>query len=113
PVLYAALGACVFIFRSWCSEHRRNNANSRWDHASRRTTNPHWPDHITRVLMACIAGIAIGAVNGLFPKEMLLPPLALAFVVGYSIEIFTSQVDAMIKKLKKEKAEVPTLQHAD
>jgi len=29
-----------------------------------------------------------------FPKEVQLPPLALAFVVGDSIDIFTSRLDA-------------------
>lgn len=114
PIFYAVLGAFLFMFRSWSREHRHNNVNPRWNEIRRKTTNPHWPDHISRLLMAGIAGIAIGALNELFPKEILLSPLALAFLVGYSIEIFTSRLDDMINKLKKGQEERPVhAQHAD
>jgi hypothetical protein len=104
PVLYAVLGAILFTFRSWCNEHRRTtSANPPRDENRPRTTNPQWPDHISRLLMAGIAGIAIGALNELFPKEILLSPLALAFLVGYSIEVFISWLDAMITNISKEK----------
>ena len=50
--------------------------------------------------MAGIAGIAIGAFNDLFPKEVQFSPLALAFVVGYAIDVFTSRLDVVIENLK-------------
>jgi hypothetical protein len=115
PVLYAVLGAFLFTFRTWCNEHRlTTSANPPRDETGRRTTNPQWPDHISRLLMAGIAGIAIGGLNELFPKEILLSPLALAFLVGYSIEVFISRLDGMIKNISKEKPQLTAeAGHAD
>ena len=102
PILYAVLGAFLFTFRSWCSEHRR------------KRPNPHWPDHTSRLLMAGIAGIAIGSLKELFASEPILPPLALSFLVGYSIEAFTSRLDAIIHRMKTDRRDLaPHSQHAD
>jgi hypothetical protein len=87
PVVYAVLGAFLYEFRAWCTDpHKRKHQIP--------------PDRISRFLMAGIAGIVISAFSDLFPKEIQLPPLALAFVVGYSIDIFTSRLDALIRDLK-------------
>jgi hypothetical protein len=87
PVIYAVLGAFLYEFRTWCK-----------DPSKRKVEIP--PDRMSRFLMAGIAGIAISAFNDLFPKEILLPPLAIAFIVGYSIDVFTSRLDALIRNLK-------------
>jgi hypothetical protein len=84
PVLYAVLGAFLYTFRSW---HRSEKYQS--------------PDCTSRVLMAGIAGIAIGALNDLFPKELLFSPLAMAFIAGYSIDVLTSRLDTLIHALSK------------
>ena len=52
-------------------------------------------------MMAAIAGIAISSISPLLPKDVLLSPLAIAFVFGYSIDIFTSHLDAYIDTLTK------------
>jgi hypothetical protein len=102
PVLYAVLGACLFTFRSWCSEHRR------------RQPNPNWPDHTSRILVAGIAGIAIGSLSDFFVKELTLPPLALSFLVGYSIEPFISRLDTIMRNLKEGgRGLAPHSEHAD
>jgi hypothetical protein len=87
PVVYAVLGAFLYEFRAWCANPHK-----------RRHQIP--PDRVSRFLMAGIAGIVISTFSELFPKEIQLPPLALAFVVGYSIDIFTSRLDALIRDLK-------------
>jgi hypothetical protein len=92
PIFYAVLGAFLYTFRSWCREGRI----------------PYWPDRISRLLMAGIAGIVIGAMNGLFPKEISVSPLALAFIVGYSIEVFTSRLDAWIQSFRKDQGQPDT-----
>jgi hypothetical protein len=86
PVFYALLGAFLYMFRSWC-ESRGARYQS--------------PDRASRFLMAGIAGIAIGALQDLFPKEVLFSPLVIAFVVGYSIEVLTSRLDTLIHDLSK------------
>jgi hypothetical protein len=87
PVIYAVLGAFLYEFRAWCKEPSK-----------RKREIP--PDRISRFLMAGIAGIVISAFNDLFPKQILLSPLAIAFIVGYSIDVFTSRLDALIRDLK-------------
>ena len=64
--------------------------------------------------MAGIAGIAIGALNDLFSKELVISPLALSFLIGYSIEAFTSRLDAIIRKINKGEPELTVRgEHAD
>ena len=82
-------GCILYTFRSWCEKHRSRESF-------------HSPDRTSRFLMAGIAGIAIGAFNDLFPKEVLFSPLALAFIVGYAIDVFTSRLDVLIENLKKK-----------
>jgi hypothetical protein len=90
PVLYAVLGAVLYTFRSWCGEHRR------------RHPNPHWPDHTSRILMAGVTGVAIGSLSDFFANAMMLPPLVLSFLVGYSIEAFTARLDTIMRNIKND-----------
>jgi hypothetical protein len=83
PVLYALLGAFLWAFRSSCQRERLHGDDPSLDRSS-------------RFVMAAIAGIAISAVGTLFPKDVFLSPLAIAFVFGYSIDIFTSRLDGYI-----------------
>jgi hypothetical protein len=89
PFVYAVLGAFLYEFRTWCM----NPSKTKLENS---------PDRTSRLLMAGIAGIVIGAFNDLFPKEILLPPLPIAFVVGYSIDVFTARLDALKHDLKGE-----------
>jgi hypothetical protein len=91
PVLYALLGAFLWAFRSLCQR-----VHTHGDDPS--------PDRSSRFVMAAIAGIAISSISTLFPKDVLLSPLAIAFVFGYSIDIFTSRLDAYIATLTKRGA---------
>jgi hypothetical protein len=87
PVLYAVLGAFLYTFRSWCEKRREGESFQS-------------PDRTSRFLMGGIAGIAIGACNDLFPKEVQFSPLALAFVASYATDVFTSRLDVVIENLK-------------
>ena len=91
PVLYALLGAFLWAFRLSCQR-----VHTLGDDPS--------PDRSSRFVMAAIAGIAISSVSTLFPKDVLLSPLAIAFVFGYSIDIFTSRLDGYIGTLTKRGA---------
>jgi hypothetical protein len=84
-VLYALLGACAYILRS-IEEHYK-----------RRTLNP-TDTHTVRFVTAVIGG----AVVGLFPNFSVnqtptISPLAIAFLVGYAIDVFFSFLDSLLQ----------------
>jgi hypothetical protein len=53
-----------------------------------------------RYFIAAIAGLVIGLFGSLLPKSLSLPPLAVAFLVGYAVEAFFSRLDGLIRNLK-------------
>jgi flagellar biosynthesis protein FliQ len=60
------------------------------------------PSHhvFARVVIALIAGLVVGLFNN-FTQGITLSPLAIAFIVGYAVEIFFSFLDAFLETLKK------------
>ena len=89
PVAYALLGAFLYAFRSFARRAPEQETASLLDRNS-------------RFLMAAIAGIAISLFSSLIPQSMPLSPLALAFLVGYSIEEFTSRLDELVRRLTRK-----------
>lgn len=87
PVLYALLGAFLWAFRLSCQQAPP---------AAQRDAPL---DRSSRFLMAAIAGIAISSFGTLLPKDLALSPLAVAFLLGYSIDIFMSRLDGYIAGL--------------
>jgi hypothetical protein len=53
-----------------------------------------------RYTAAIIAGSVIGIFTSLVPTSLSLPQLLVAFLLGYSIETFTTRLDALIDKLR-------------
>jgi hypothetical protein len=88
PVAYALLGAFLYAFRSSCANVRQRRADPSLDRTS-------------RFLMAGIAGVAISALSSLIPQELLLSPLAAAFIIGYSIDVLVTRLDGYIRKLQQ------------
>jgi hypothetical protein len=84
PCLYALLGAFLYTCRS--RAHRKH---------SDRTEG-----HGSRYAMAFILGATISVFSSLIPKDLLLSPLAIAFLAGYSIDAFTSRLDALVEKMR-------------
>lgn len=85
PVLYALLGTCAYLLRSF-EQDMRNRTFTR-SHAD----SPRF----------LIAGIG-GAVVGLFhtftiTQEASIPPLAIAFMVGYAVDVFFSFLEGLIQ----------------
>jgi hypothetical protein len=80
PCLYALLGAFLYTCRSGAHSDRIEGHNSRY-------------------AMAFILGATISVFSSLIPKDVLLSPLALAFLGGYSIDAFTSRLDALVAKM--------------
>jgi hypothetical protein len=87
PTVYALLGAFLYGFRYYSGLIRRKE---------------YLPSaaHSARYFIAAIAGLVVGLFGSLLPKSLSLPPLAVAFLVGYAVEAFFSRLDELIRKLK-------------
>jgi hypothetical protein len=84
PLLYALLGAGLCDLRCRASGEARRSASLG---SARYTT-------------AIIAGAVIGIFTSPIPTSLSLPPLLVACLLGYSVDIFTAQLDHLIDKLR-------------
>lgn len=84
PCLYALLGAFLYTCRSSAPAKHRGRIEG----------------HSSRYAIAFILGATISVFSALIPKDMLLSPLAIAFLAGYAIDAFTSRLDALVEKMK-------------
>ncbi|MGD0103749.1 MAG: hypothetical protein ABSC06_06895 [Rhodopila sp.] len=90
PVFYALLGASLWAFRSASRPTNRHRAQMAADRSR-------------HYVMAAIAGIGLSVLGPLLPNDTLLSPVAMAFLVGYATEGFTSRLDDLIAKMVKSK----------
>jgi hypothetical protein len=86
PCLYALLGAFLYTCRS--GTHRNHSARAE--------------GHNSKYAMAFILGATISVFSSLIPKDLALSPLAIAFLAGYSIDAFTSRLDALVDQMKHQ-----------
>ncbi len=89
PVLYGLLGASVFVLRSIT----REISNVTFSEESNRS-------YLLRLALGTLAGLIIGWFVFLLPAQSVvgsISPLALAFLVGYNIEIVFSLMDRLIE----------------
>jgi hypothetical protein len=92
PILYAMLGAVAYGLRNLS------------DHVATRTVFTYSLVRArARFRLAVLAGVVVGLFND-FTKGIALSPLAVAFLVGYAVEIFFSFVDAIVEASKKVKS---------
>lgn len=89
PPLYAILGACAYMLRSFSEQVRT------------RTFNPSRADS-ARFIIAAIGGGAVGLFNNFSMGEN-FPPLAIAFLIGYATDIFFSFLDRIQQTFAKPK----------
>jgi hypothetical protein len=84
PVLYAVLGACAYLLRLF--EERIKN----------RTFTP--DGHHARFLIAGIGGLVVGLFTNVNVTEGgSLSLLALAFLVGYAVDVFFSFLESLLR----------------
>ena len=85
PVLYALLGACAYLLRLLEEQFKR------------RTFHP--PDvHTARFLIAAIGGAVVGLFNNFnISQNVSIPPLAIAFLVGYAADVFFSFLESLLQ----------------
>lgn len=89
PVLYALLGTCAYLLRSFSQE------------MSSRTFVPSHSDS-ARFLIAAIVGGVVGLFNNFTVSQAVsIPPLAIAFVVGYAVDVFFSFLEGLIQAFSK------------
>lgn len=93
PILYALLGTCAYLLRSF------------EDQMGSRTFTPSVANS-ARFVIAAIGGTVIGLFNG-FTSQASASPLAMAFLVGYGVEIFFSFLENLIKSFTRNVSAPP------
>jgi len=87
PVAYALLGACAFALRNMAAQ------------AGSKTYQPSYFNR-ARLIIALIAGTVVGLFNN-FTQGVSVSPLAVAFLVGYAVEVFFSFLDAFVHTFER------------
>jgi hypothetical protein len=88
PVLYALLGACAYLLRSFADQ-----VEKRTFALSDATT--------ARFIIAAIGGMVVGLFsNFTVGQSASLSPLALAFLVGYAADIFFSFLEGLMQTFR-------------
>jgi hypothetical protein len=90
PIAYSLLGACAFVLRSMAAQ------------TGSKTYQPSYSNR-ARLIIALIAGTVIGLFNN-FTQGVSVSPLAVAFLVGYAVEVFFSFLDAFVHTFDKARS---------
>ena len=90
PILYALLGTCAYLLRTF------------EDQMSTRTFVPSSANS-ARFLIAAIGGTVIG-LFGNYTQQASVSPLAVAFLVGYAVEVFFAFLEGLIKAFTRNTA---------
>jgi hypothetical protein len=89
PMLYALLGACAYLLRMLADELNKRTFSSSSYAISARFS------------IALIGGMIVGLFNN-FTSGASLPPLALAFLVGYAADAFFSFLEGLLNTLQSK-----------
>lgn len=89
PALYALLGTCAYLLRS-VKRHIRN-----------RTFKPSYAN-FARFIIAGIGGAVVGLFNNFTVTQgATISPLAIAFLVGYAVDVFYAFLDGLLQTIIK------------
>ena len=92
PVLYALLGTCAYLLRSFEEELRT------------MTFMPSSRANWARFLIAGIGGGVVGLFsNFTITQGASISPLAIAFLVGYAVDVFFSFLEGLLQSFSKHK----------
>ena len=95
PVLYALLGTCAYLLRTF------------EDQMGNRTFTPSAANS-ARFLIAGIGGAVVGLFNNItITDQASLPPLAIAFLVGYAVDVFFAFLEGLLRAFTKTPANAP------
>ena len=95
PVLYALLGTCAYLLRSF---------------ERQMTTRTFVPSiaNSARFLVAAIGGAVVGLFNNFTVGQgASIPPLAIAFLVGYAVDVFFAFLEGMLQSFTKNNSTSP------
>lgn len=96
PALYALLGTCAYLLRTFEQQ------------MSARTFIPSVANS-PRFLIAAIGGAVVGLFNNFtITQGASIPPLAIAFLVGYAVEVFFSFLEGLIQAFTKNSSGSPS-----
>ena len=85
PVLYALLGTCAYLLRTF---------DEQW---KQKTFVPSFADS-ARLLIAGIGGAVVGLFNNFtITQEASIPPLAIAFLIGYAVDVFFTFLESLLQ----------------
>jgi hypothetical protein len=87
PIAYALLGAYAFGLRIMAAQ------------TGTKTYQPSYSNR-ARLIIALIAGTVVGLFNN-FTQGVSVSPLAIAFLVGYAVEVFFSFLDAFVHTFER------------
>ena len=96
PVLYALLGTCAYLLRTF---------------EQNMTSHTFIPSHADspRFLIAGIGGAVVGLFsNFAVSQSVTIPPLAIAFLVGYAVDVFFSFLEGLIRAFTRDKSGTST-----
>ena len=89
PVLYALLGTCAYLLRNFEQQ------------MTTRTFIPSMANS-ARFLIAGIGGAVVGLFNNFtIGQGASIPPLAIAFTLGYAVEVFFAFLDGLLQPFTK------------
>jgi hypothetical protein len=92
PVLYALLGTCAYLLRTFEQE------------MSTRTFTPSVAN-TARFVIAAIGGAVVGLFhNFTITQQASIPPLAIAFLVGYAVDVFFAFLEGLLQSFTKRGA---------
>ena len=92
PVLYALLGSCAYLLRTFEQQ------------MATRTFTPSVANS-ARFLIAAIGGAVVGLFNNFtITQGPSIPPLAIAFLVGYAVDVFFSFLEGLLQAFTKTKS---------
>jgi hypothetical protein len=95
PVLYALLGTCAYLLRSFEKQ------------MALRTFTPSAANS-ARFLIAAIGGAVVGLFNNFTVTEgASIPPLAIAFLVGYAVDVFFAFLEGFLQTFTKTATNSP------
>jgi hypothetical protein len=88
PLLFGVIGAIAYIVRTISNE------------IASSTFSPTTPiRHLMRVTLGALAGVVVGFFTNV-TNQIMLSPLAIAFLAGYGVEPLFSMFDGFIAKFK-------------
>jgi hypothetical protein len=95
PALYALLGTCAYLLRTFEQQ------------MTTRTFTPSVANS-ARFLIAAIGGAVVGLFNNFtIGQGASIPPLAIAFLVGYAVDVFFAFLEGMLQALTKSSTNSP------